>query len=219
LALEIDHATAGFSCSLPIIQIFGCRNTRCTYGLPARSLVRSSSSVISDERYLANLDWGEVRPGHPEGTVRAHIAEIEPNLDVLRPKLTDEDWWKLKLLIHTHDSFKAESKPGVPITDSKSHASLARAFLATQCDDPDLLAMVQLHDEPFALYRQFESKGKYDQGRFDALLTAIRDWNLFLAFNIIDGCTAGKSREPLQWLFREVAGKVESKFTAADIIA
>lgn len=78
--------------------------------------------------------------------------------------------------------------------------------------------MVQFHDEPFALYRQVEFKGSYSQERFDALLHAIADWNLFLAFNIIDGCTAGKSREPLKWLFREVAGKVESRFTEADIV-
>ena len=70
-------------------------------------------SVTADPRYLANLDWGEARPGHPEGTVRAHIAEIEPNLEPLRPRLSDEEYWKLKVLIHTHDSFKAESKPGV----------------------------------------------------------------------------------------------------------
>jgi hypothetical protein len=157
-------------------------------------------------------------PIFPEGTVRAHLAEIEPNPEALREKLTDDDYWKLKLLIHTHDSFKAESQPGVPITDPKSHASLARVFLATHCADPDLLAMVQYHDEPFALYRQFENKGKYNQDRFQALLKAIRDWNLFLAFNIIDCCTAGKSREPLHWWFREVAGKVQSNFTAADII-
>ena len=169
-------------------------------------------------RYLANLDWGEPRPGHPEGTVRGSIAEIEPNLEALRPKLTDADYWKLKLLIHTHDSFKAESVSGVAITDSRSHASLACAFLASHCDDTDLLAMVQYHDEPFALYRQFDSKGKFNQDRFNSLLTAIHDWSLFLAFNIIDGCTAGKSREPLHWLFREVEGKVESKFTTADIL-
>jgi hypothetical protein len=175
-------------------------------------------AVITDPSYLANLDWGEARPGHPEGTVRAHIAEIEPNLDILRPKLSDEDCWKLKLLIHTHDSFKAQSQPGVAIMDPKSHASLARAFLATHCDDPDLLAMVQYHDEPFALFRQFESKGKYNQERFSSLLAAIRDWNLFLAFNIIDGCTVGKSREPLFWLFRETQGKISSQFTAENII-
>jgi hypothetical protein len=176
-------------------------------------------AVTADPRYLANLDWGEARPGHPEGTVRAHIAEIEKNLESLRPKLTEDEYWKLKLLIHTHDSFKAEAKRGVAITDPCSHASLARSFLANYCDDADLLAMVQYHDELFALYRQFEFKGRYNQERFQSLLQAIRDWNLFLAFNIIDGCTAGKSRAPLHWLFQEVAGKVESNFTAADILA
>ncbi|MBL8810902.1 MAG: hypothetical protein JNM43_12050 [Planctomycetaceae bacterium] len=174
--------------------------------------------VIADPRYQRNLDWGEARPGHPEGTVRAHIAEIEPNLEVLKPKLSDTEVWKLKLLIHTHDSFKADSKPGVPITDPASHASLAKSFLADFCDDVDLLAMVQFHDEPFALWRQFESKGSYNQQRMAALRGNITDWNLFLAFNIIDGCTDGKSREPLQWLFRELDGRVDSTFTAADII-
>jgi hypothetical protein len=175
-------------------------------------------AITADPCYLENLDWGKPRSGHPEGTVRAHIAELEQNLKLLRPKLTDADYWKLKVLIHTHDTFKAESREGVPIADPRSHASLARAFLATYCDDADLLAMVQYHDEPYALYRQFENKGKYNLDRLNALLKAIQDWNLFLAFNIIDGCTEGKSREPLQWFFGEVAGRVESNFTAADVI-
>lgn len=42
--------------------------------------------LVSDTRYLANLDWGKARKGHSEGTVRAHIAEIEQNLERLRPK-------------------------------------------------------------------------------------------------------------------------------------
>jgi hypothetical protein len=177
---------------------------------------KAFEAIVADPRYLANLDWGEPRPGHPEGTVRAHVAELEGNLDALRPKLTEEEYWKLKLLIHVHDTFKRESRPGVAITDPRSHASLGRAFLAGYCDDPDLLAMVQYHDEPFALYRQVEGKGKYNQDRFDLLLSVIRDWNLFLAFAIIDGCTAGKSRAPLEWLFREVAGKVDARLTIAD---
>lgn len=179
---------------------------------------KAFDAVICDPRYVANLDWGEARPGHPEASVRAHIAEIEPNPDRLRSRLSNEEYWKLKLLIHTHDTFKAEAKPGVPINHPESHSSLARAFLASHCDDADLQAMVQYHDEPFALFRQFESKGKYNEDRFNSLLTAIKDWNVFLAFNIIDGCTAGKSREPLEWFFREVAAKVESSFTANDII-
>ena len=174
-------------------------------------------AVISDPLCLANLDWGEARPGHPEGTVRAHIAELERNLEMLRPRLSDEEYWKLRLLVHVHDCFKAQAQAGVPITHPKSHASLAREFLATYCHDPDLLAMVQYHDEPLALYRQAKHKGKYDGERFAALLNAICDWNLFLAFMLIDGCTAGKTREPLAWFFQEVAGKVDSRFTDAEI--
>ena len=47
-------------------------------------------AITAEPRYLANLDWREARPGHPEGTVRAHIAEIELNLEALRPKITDD---------------------------------------------------------------------------------------------------------------------------------
>ncbi|HEY7330789.1 MAG TPA: hypothetical protein VH592_24320 [Gemmataceae bacterium] len=175
-------------------------------------------AIVADLRYQANLDWGEARPGHPEGTVRAHIAEIERNLEVLKPQLSEPDYWKLKLLLHTHDAFKRDSQPGVPIAHPRSHASLARAFLSEFCDDGDMLAMVQYHDEPYALWRQVETKGSYNQERFAALLNNIKDWNLFLAFNIIDGCTDGKDREPLRWLFEQVAGKVESQFTARDIL-
>lgn len=176
------------------------------------------NAVMADPRYQKNLDFGEARPGHPEGTVRAHIAEIESNLASLQPRLSDTEYWQLKLLIHTHDSFKADAERGVAITHPKSHASLARQFLAEFCDDEDLLAMIQYHDEPFALWRQVEAKGQYNQERLATLLNNIRDWNVFLAFNIIDGCTEGKNREPLKWLFAEVSGKVESKFTVDDIL-
>src|SRR5262245_18791904 len=94
---------------------------------------RIFAALTRDERYLANLEWGQPRRGHPEGTVRAHIAELERNLDGLRPRLTEDETWKLRILIHTHDSFKAEAKSGVPIGDPRSHASLARAFLAEFC--------------------------------------------------------------------------------------
>jgi len=178
---------------------------------------KAFQAIVTAPRYLANLDWGERREGHSEGTVRAHIQEIERNLEAMRPRLIEHEYWKLKLLIHTHDTFKGESRAGVTITDPRSHASLAREFLSTYCNDEDLLTMVQYHDEPFALYRQYETKGKYNQDRLANLLNAIRDWNLFLAFNIIDGCTSSKSREPLYWWFREVDGRVNSRFTADDI--
>ena len=171
------------------------------------------AAITSDPRYQRNLDWGKVRPGHPEGTIRAHIAELERNLEQLREKLSETDCWRLKVLVHTHDTFKGEAQPGAPIAAPNSHASLARAFLAEFCDDADMLAMVQYHDEPFALWRQSKFKGRCNEGRLTTLLASIRDWNLFLAFNIVDGCTEGKQRDSLRWLFRQVAQRVESTFT------
>jgi hypothetical protein len=61
---------------------------------------------------------------------------------------------KLQILIHTHDTFKADAAEGVAIVDGRSHASLARQFLSGLCNDRDLLNMVQYHDEPRALWRQ-----------------------------------------------------------------
>ncbi|MFQ5931351.1 MAG: hypothetical protein ACE5MM_02980, partial [Nitrospiraceae bacterium] len=119
---------------------------------------------------------------------------------------------------HTHDTFKGEAAQGVPIIHSQSHASLARDFLSSFCSDNDLLAMVQYHDEPFALWVQFQRKGRYSEDRFTSLLQAITNWHVFLAFTVIDGCTDGKSREPLRWFLKEIAGKVESTITAADIL-
>lgn len=176
------------------------------------------AAIVRDPRYQRNLDWGEPRPGHPEGSVRAHIDEVDRNVEALRPKLSEADYWRLRVLVHTHDTFKGESHPGVAIADPRSHASLARTFLAEYCDDADLLAMVQYHDEPYALWRQFQSKARISPARFDLLLAAIQDWNLFLAFNIADGCTAGKSREPLRWWLEMIAERVESRFAVTDLL-
>ena len=174
-------------------------------------------AIMVDPRYQKRLDLGEPRDGHPEGTIRAHIADLERNLDALRSRLLEVDCLKLQILIHTHDTFKADAKQGVAIIDHHSHASLGRRFLSALCDDRDLLNMVQYHDEPRALWLQSQTKGRYDQERFATLLSSIEDWNVFLAFCIIDGCTPGKSRDPLSWFFSELAGKVESDITAADI--
>lgn len=162
-------------------------------------------SISQNPRYLGNLDWGKPRRGHPEGTVRAHIQELEQNLETIGPGEGEEDYWKLMLLIHVHDSFKKDSKKGVAIEHPDSHASLARRFLSEYCKDEDLLNMVQYHDEPYALYRQDRLKGRFNTGRLDKLKATISDWPLFLRFMLIDGYTDGKSAEPLDWSIQHLA--------------
>jgi hypothetical protein len=174
-------------------------------------------AMTRDARYLANLDWGRPRPGHPEGTLRAHIAQLERNLAALQPRLSPDEVWKLKLLIHAHDTFKPDALAGAPIAHPQSHASLARAFLAEFCSDSDLLAMVQWHDEPYALWMQQRHKGAFSQRRLESLLSAIGDWELFAAFLLIDNVTEGKDPQPLEWFFELVKGRVKTRFSPADL--
>jgi len=163
------------------------------------------NQVVSDPRYLKNIEYGKPRRGHPEGKVRYHIAELEENLESMKLKgISDEQYWKLKFLIHVHDAFKAEAVPDSPITHPNSHASLARKFASEFTDDTDLLNMIQYHDLNFALWKQFSATGFYNSERFSDLLAAIMDWDLFLMFLILDGSTSGKDPAKIGWFINEV---------------
>jgi hypothetical protein len=161
--------------------------------------------IIADSRYQKNIEYGEPRSGHPEGKVKYHIAELEENLVKLAAHgISEEQYWKLKFLIHVHDTFKAESIPDSPINDPNSHASLARKFASEFIADEDLLNMIQFHDANFALWKQFTATGSYDIRRFENLLENIQDWDLFLMFIIIDGSVKGKDPTKTGWFINEV---------------
>ncbi len=161
--------------------------------------------ILTDARYLKNIEYGEPRPGHPEGKVKYHIAEMEENLEALRPGgIAEEQYWRLKFLIHVHDTFKAEAAPNSSILHPNSHASLARKFASEFTDDTDLLNMIQYHDVNYALWKQFSGTGSYDMVRFSTLLEIVLDWDLFLMFLIFDGNTKGKDRLKLIWFINEV---------------
>jgi hypothetical protein len=145
-------------------------------------------------------------------------VDLEKNLEALRPRFSDHDYWMLKILIHVHDTFKGEAKAGVAITDSQSHASLARHFLEQYCQDQDLLNMVQYHDEGYALWKQFVERGACNQGRFKSLLSLIQNWDVFLWFIVIDGCTEGKYRAPVRWFVEEVNRHMRTSATPDSIL-
>lgn len=161
--------------------------------------------LIADPRYQKNIEYGEPRSGHPEGKVKYHIAELEEKLEKLASHwISEEQYWKLKFLIHVHDTLKAEAIPDEPIVSPNSHASLAKKFASEFINDKDLLNMIQFHDLNFALWKQFAATGSYDAQRLEKLLETVQDWNLFLMFIIIDGSTEGKDPEKIRWFIGEV---------------
>lgn len=175
--------------------------------------------VMADERYKENIEfkYGQPGSGHPEGKVKYHIAALEANLDRLKPLLPNEDYyWKLKFLIHVHDTFKAqETRERVPANHPESHESLARAFASEYTDDLDILNILQFHDENYTLWKQFKRSGQYDRKWFETLLDTIQDWDLFLAFTLIDGHTQGKDIEKLAWFIQLVNGYKQTSVTEA----
>ena len=154
------------------------------------------NAVLRDPRYQRNILWGMVRPGHPEGTIAAHIRELETlldNADFDEPKRS-----KLRVLIHVHDTFKGEAARRVPISDPRSHASLSAKFLAEFTDDASLVAIVQHHDVPFSLYRK-SLHGAPQSDNLHKLKRDVLDFSLFCDFLALDAATSGKGREPQAW--------------------
>lgn len=160
----------------------------------------------SHPRYLRNIEFGEARPGHPEGKVKLHIADLEENLRRLRGifPISNENFWKLMFLIHVHDTFKAEVKKDSSVPYERHHATLAREFASQYTDDTDLLNMLQYHDLNYKLWKEYLKTGDYNAEKFDQLLDIIKDWDLFLIFIIIDGCVNGKDQEKIPWFINEV---------------
>jgi hypothetical protein len=161
--------------------------------------------IKADPRYLKNIEYGEPRPGHPEGKVKFHIQDLEKNLELLKLKgISSNDYWKLMFIIHVHDTFKAEAVKDTHALRPLNHAFLAKQYAVQFTDDTDLLNIIQHHDENYELWKEYSQASQYSSDRFQNLLEAIENWDLFLMFIIIDGCTKGKDYAKLGWFINEV---------------
>jgi hypothetical protein len=161
--------------------------------------------ILADPRYQRNIEYGEPRSGHPEGRIKFHIADLENNLERLSARsISSLSYWKLKFLIHVHDSFKGEVDPASPFSYQHNHEALAREYASQFINDIDLLNMLQYHDANYSLWKQLSKSGNYDLPRFQNLLDTIHDWELLLMFIIIDGYTKGKDPLKIEWLINEV---------------
>ena len=162
--------------------------------------------IKSNPRYQQNIEFGEPRPGHPEGKVKFHIQALEANLEQIKARhsISEDVYWKLMFLIHVHDTFKAEVKKDSLIPHERKHASLARRFANQFTDDPDLLNILEFHDVNYKFWKEYRNTGTYSIKRFQFMLQSIKDWDLFLVFVIIDGCVPGKDHSKIPWFINEV---------------
>jgi hypothetical protein len=153
-------------------------------------------ALLADPRLGAGLTWGAPRPGHPEGRVADHVAAILAAIARDDPQRND-----LRLLALVHDSFKAEVRQRERWSPDNDHAMLARRFAAGYTSDARLLATLELHDEPYWIWRH----ARAPEQDLEALLQRMPDLDLFARFVELDAANEGKDLTFLWWFRRELA--------------
>ena len=157
-------------------------------------------AVANAPEFRAGLAWGEPRAGHPEGAVGAHVADLLRAID--QRGEAGERRRVLRFIALVHDSFKYRVHDWLPRTGANHHAARARAFAERYTDDEAILAVIELHDRPYSLWRKMQRHGRLDDAGFERMMARIPDPRLFLAFVELDGSTEGKRPEPIDW-FRD----------------
>jgi len=153
-------------------------------------------ALLADPRLCAGLAWGAPRRGHPEGTVATHVAAILARVPADDPLRAD-----LRFLALVHDSFKHEVRPHERWSPDNDHAIRARRYAERHTSDVRLLTALELHDEPYWVWRN----GGAPRDALRPLLGRLADTELFARFVELDAATDGKDLTFLWWFRRELA--------------
>lgn len=145
--------------------------------------------LIEDPELRAGLAWGHPRYGHPEGAVGRHVSLMLRRIGTAHPLRSD-----LRVLALVHDSFKYRVRPDLPYAPENDHACLARRFAERHIRDERLLIVLELHDEPYWIWRTGA-----DEPALADVLERFPDVDLFKAFVELDASSPGKDPTFLHW--------------------
>lgn len=158
------------------------------------------ASFLEDAEFCRGLQWGVPRFGHPEGSIMAHIVEVNANID--RLPIDVETRAHLRIICWVHDTFKHIEDKGSPRDWTKHHAVYARKFLERYLSDSLLLNVVELHDDAYYAWRLTHLYHKPDEGaeRIEMIREKVGPyWQLFYLFFKCDTSTGDKNPAPLTW--------------------
>lgn len=159
-------------------------------------------ALAADPELLEGLAWGKPREGHPEGAVGEHVADLLRALESWNepePRRSE-----LRFMGLVHDSQKNRVQQWRPKTGENHHAMRARRLAERYTGDERLLATIEHHDRPYAIWRRVHRKGRPQDAQLDEMLADIPDPALFMRFVELDGSCEGKKPEPVEWLREEL---------------
>ena len=158
------------------------------------------AAALREADLRRGLAWGKPRRAHPEGRIGNHVADLLREIDERGE--TGDRRGQLRFVALVHDSFKGDVRRWRPRTGENHHAMRARRFAERLTDDERLLATIELHDRPYAIWRKMRRRRRLDERGLIDLLARGPDHALFLRFIEIDGASEAKKDEPIAW-FRD----------------
>jgi hypothetical protein len=156
------------------------------------------AELASDPYLLEGLAWGKPRKSHPEGAIGNHVADLLRVIDASGD--VGERRARLRLVALVHDSFKGDVKSFLPKSGDNHHAMRARRFAERYTGDERVLATIELHDRPYAIWKKMKRRGRLDEDALEDVLERLPDPELFLRFVEVDGSSDAKQGEPIRWL-------------------
>jgi HD domain len=122
--------------------------------------------IKASSHWQQAADWGQERPGHPEGTIGRHVEEqVLPFIDLHYRDLAD--YWSLVALAYLHDIGKpsVDFRHGVFVGNSHSVLS---ARIAEELGAPDrLVRVILLNDRAYSHWRRLlDNKGRWTAARW-----------------------------------------------------
>ena len=186
------------------------RGPRRVAAAPAAELVPGfepesplEEALAADPVLREGWAWGEPREGHPEGPVGEHVGHLLETIDEwAEPEPLRSE---LRFIALVHDSLKYRVRNLLPKTGDNHHAKRARHYAEAHTSDERLLAVIELHDRPYSIWRRMRRTGRDQDHALDAMLERIPDHDLLMKFVELDGSTEGKHSEPVEWLRGELA--------------
>lgn len=157
-------------------------------------------AFLQDPEFNTGLNWGIPRYGHPEGEVYKHILEVLDNID--RLPVDNPTRQKLRLIAFVHDTFKYKEDKSIPRDWTKHHAVFARKFAQKYIKDPELLKIIELHDNAYHCWqlKYIYKKEELAEFRLQNLLEELgNSIQLYYLFFKCDTMTGDKNLEPLKW--------------------
>jgi hypothetical protein len=174
---------------------------------PIKLETRLEWDIATDPEWLAGVQWGKPRPGHPEGKVAFHIRDVLNNIERYFGDSGDRS--RLRLVALIHDTLKYKVIHEGPGAREKSHGYLARKFAERYINEESVLEVIELHDEAYKASMLMTQNGNREAAERQARELIARlggNIGLFMRFYLCDNRVGEKSTAHYEW-FKGLAEK------------